>query len=474
MKWQRFNPRNSFFGRIFFWFWLVTLSSIGTGVLVAYLLAPTPEYSKPNASHILQLERAAERLKRMRLGSREQLLRRIRQFSKASNADIFLIDKNSDDIIFSFPPPARPAIEPYRDLIDEPEPVVVTRGSARFIGPVPVRVNGVDYALFAGTTRFKPVSRWPLLLVVIGVALVVSGLLCYLLARSFAKPLSEIKRATDSLAAGDLASRVTLTQRRNDEFAALSDATNHMATQLQRLFSEHQRFLADVSHELRSPLTRLQLAVGIAEQTFETDADETPNDNSVSAHIIPRISKESEQMEVMIQQLLWLSKLEVNADEHQFTSLSLPEFTEQGIEPLIKDLSFEAEQIDKQVVLEGAEFSDIDSVQFYPELWSSALENVGRNAIKYAKKQITVKMFTTAETLIVVVEDDGEGVSEQELGSLFKPFYRTDQSRTRGTGGVGLGLSIAQRAIERHGGNISANLSEQHGLAVRIEVPLSK
>ena len=83
-------------------------------------------------------------------------------------------------------------------------------------------------------------------------------------------------------------------------------------------------------------------------------------------------------------------------------------------------------------------------------------------------------MFTTAETLIVVVEDDGEGVSEQELGSLFKPFYRTDQSRTRGTGGVGLGLSIAQRAIERHGGNISANLSEQHGLAVRIEVPLSK
>ncbi|MDM7861605.1 ATP-binding protein [Alteromonas sp. ASW11-36] len=474
MNWQRFNPRNSFFGRIFFWFWLVTLSSIGTGVLVAYALAPAPEYSEPTQSQLSQLERAVERLERMRLTSRDQLVRRIRQFSQARNLDVFLIDKNSDDIIFGFPPPSRPAIRPYRDLINEPKPVVITRGSTRFIGPVAVTVNGNNYALFVGTTRFKPPSRGPLLLVVIGVALVVSGLLCYLLARSFAKPLNEIKQATDRLAVGDLTSRVTLTQRRHDEFAALSDATNHMATQLQRLFSEHQRFLADVSHELRSPLTRLQLAVGIAEQTFESQGPDNVDDSRVGAHIIARISKESELMEAMIQQLLWLSKLEVSADEHHPQSIRLDEFVGSAIKPLYKDLAFEAEQVNKQVSLDCANFSSQGSVQLYPELWNSALENVCRNAIKYANRNIVIKLSVTADTLCVVVEDDGDGVPEQELGMLFKPFYRTDKSRTRGTGGVGLGLSIAQRAIERHGGNISAKLNEQHGLAVRIEVPLNK
>ena len=245
---SRFDPRSSFFGRIFFWFWLVTISSIGTGVLVAYLLAPAPEYTKPTAQQLKQLQRLANRLQAAPIVNSRQLVRAMRQLSGPRDFQIFVIDIESREFTYNFPPPARPTRRIYEELLTESEPVIVTRANTRFAGPVKIQLLGREHALFAGSVRHPVTSRKTLISVVIFVALIVSGILCYFLARSFSRPVQEIKAATEKLAKGDLASRVNLTRRRRDEFESLSDATNTMAEQLQKLFDEHQRFLADVSH----------------------------------------------------------------------------------------------------------------------------------------------------------------------------------------------------------------------------------
>ena len=467
---SKLNPRNSFFGRIFVWFWLVTLSSIGTGVLVAMLFTPAPEYSSPTTTQLIQIERLAARLKRIQATSPDEISKRLRQLGAVREVSIFLIDKETQNILFGFPAPARPQSRLYLDLLDEQEPVIVTRGNTRFLGPVSVTIANRDYALFAGTTRFRSPSRIALISIVVVVAVFVSGALCYLLARSFSRPLHEIKTATESLASGDLTSRVNLSQTRQDEFQALSASTNRMAEQLERLFGEHQRFLADVSHELRSPLTRLQLAVGIAEQQ---GGDATQGGQlQIDQRIVERIVKEADQMESMIAQLLWLSKIESSQHEHPFTLMDGSEMVTGLLNPLFNDIQFEATSLDKTFTTNAPLPASGIHINIQSEVLLSAIENVCRNALKYADSQVQVDLLWQKERLIIAIQDDGPGVDASELSLLFKPFYRTDQSRTRDTGGVGLGLSIAQRAIERHGGNITADLVAPHGLRVSIELPI--
>lgn len=467
---SKLNPRNSFFGRIFVWFWLVTLSSIGTGILVAMLFSPAPEYKTPTTSQMIQIERLAARLSRIQASNPAEISKRLRQLGAVREVSIFLIDRETNNILFGFPAPARPQSKLYLDLLDEQEPVVVTRGSARFLGPVSVEIAGKEYALFAGTTRFKSPSRMALIGIVAIVAVFVSGGLCYLLARSFSRPLNEIKTATESLASGDLSTRVNLTQRRQDEFQALSDSANRMAEQLERLFSEHQRFLGDVSHELRSPLTRLQLAVGIAEQQGHTAQPD--GKLTIDQHIVERIVKEADQMESMIAQLLWLSKIESSQQEHPFVSLDVSAITQNLLNPLFDDIKFEADSLGKSFSVSYGALQEAATLLVQSEILLSAIENVCRNALKYASQNVVVNLACDAKRLLLTIQDDGPGVDMSELALLFKPFYRTDQSRTRDTGGVGLGLSIAQRAIERHGGKITADLVAPHGLRVAIELPI--
>ena len=483
MKGSRFDPRNSFFGRIFFWFWIVTISSIGTGVLVAFLLAPASEYSEPTPQQLVLLERLAERLERMPIVNQRQLVRAMRQLSGPRDYQMFVIDAASREFTYNFPPPARPTRRIYEELLTESEPVIVTRANTRFAGPVKIQLMGREHALFAGTIRHPAASRKTLIGVVIFVALIVSGILCYILARSFSQPLQEIKAATEKLAKGDLASRVKLSRRRTDEFESLSDATNTMAEQLQKLFDEHQRFLADVSHELRSPLTRLQLAIGIAEQSqMDQSAEDVISDPvndsigdstycKVDMSIIERISKESEQMESMIAQLLWLSRMNANSGRHQFEHIPIQVWLDSDITPMVEDLNFEAESIGKQLSVAFPEKPN-GTVHVASSLLLSAIENVCRNALKYAQSSIEICVELKLGNLVMTVADDGDGVDAGELALLFKPFYRTDTSRNRQTGGVGLGLSIAQRAIERHGGNIEARLRQPSGLSIVISLPI--
>lgn len=456
--------RNSFFGRIFLWFWFVTLTSLAAGVLVANLLGPEEEVTVPTVEQLTLLERAAERLQRTPTMSVNRLQRALNQMGGSRERLAFVVDMQSKAFIYGFKPPARVQLDTYLQLINEVEPVVITKGATRFIGPKRIEIAGRDYSLFIGTTRLPRESRIKLFVVIGVVAMLVSGLLCYWLARSFAQPLGEIQSTTTKLARGDLTARVSLSHRRDDEFSQLSDETNKMAEQLQHLFSEHQRFLADVSHELRSPLTRLQLAIGIAEQTLEASPE-----TQFDANLIQRVVKEADQMEKMIGQLLWLSRHEARLEQFSAESIEIGSLTFE----MLEDLQFEAIGQGKIVQIDWQNDADHQSIVIDSEMVLQALENICRNAIKYAAHQVDITFNVADSGLNIAISDDGTGVAATDLSKIFMPFYRTDSSRNRDSGGTGLGLSIAQRAIERHGGTITANLRQPNGLTVSIWLPMS-
>lgn len=454
----------SFFARIFLWFWFVTLTSLAAGVLVANFFAPADELSEPSSTQLERLEQAAQRISQFPNLNARRLQRVLNQMSDPRTGLSFVIDIQSGDALYGFKPPVRTRLNIYRQLLNEPEAVVITRGGTRFIGPKRLNIGGREYGLFVGTIRIPPESRLQLFIVIGIVALIISGLLCYWLARSFARPLNEIQSTTTKLADGDLTARVLLSHRRKDEFAQLSDETNKMAEQLQRLFSEHQRFLADVSHELRSPLTRLQMAIGIAEQTLETSAD-----SQFDSTLIQRVVKEADQMESMISQLLWLSRHDAKLEQFSAESIEVGLLTKS----MLEDLKFEAIGQNKEVTVHWASEAERHAVFVDSEMFLHALENICRNAIKYASSQVDISFEIYESNLNIDISDDGSGVNSAELSKIFTPFYRTDSSRTRDSGGTGLGLSIAQRAIERHGGNIVAKLRQPNGLTVSIRLPVS-
>lgn len=463
MQWRRLDPRHSFFGRIFFWFWFITLVSLGAGVLTARYFVATPEYATPTQQQINTLNAVAQRLSELPISNRTDLERALRRVGRRFETAVFVVDAQSEQFEFGFPPPPRRAMQPYIDLARGQQVLVLTRANTQFIGPQTIQLGQRNLAVFVGTMRINEDARMPMALSILAVAFVVSGALCFWLARSFSRPVQEIQRATEGLASGNLNTRVSLTQPRQDELGKLAHATNQMAAQLQQLFTEHQRFLADISHELRSPLTRLQIAIGVAEQQPE-----------VSAEVLQRISKESEQMEHMIAQLLWLSRLTSNSVELKFQQYSIATIIESLLYPLLQDLRFEADAHGKSITFSDTEVMLQASASICPELLVSALENVCRNAIRYAESTVDVGIKTVSSKLLISVSDDGPGVNVEELNALFKPFYRTDPSRNRDSGGAGLGLSIAQRAIERHGGNIQAQLrQDRQGLMVCIEIPLT-
>jgi two-component system sensor histidine kinase CpxA len=202
----------------------------------------------------------------------------------------------------------------------------------------------------------------------------------------------------------------------------------------------------------------LQLAIGIAQQQLDMKQSQTTNKQ------LERIEKESQRMEQMIAQVLTLSRLEAQYSRPANSSVVLTDL----LQELVKDAQFEAQVLDKQVILNCS--SDI-CLQADPQLLLSALENILRNAVKYAQYRVEVSAEQFSNKVSIAISDDGQGLPEKELEKVFTLFYRVSAARERDSGGVGLGLAIAQRAIYYHGGQISAENLKTGGLRITIELP---
>jgi two-component system sensor histidine kinase CpxA len=293
----------------------------------------------------------------------------------------------------------------------------------------------------------------------IAIPVLISFILCLLLARSFSKPIATIKKAASELGKGNLATRVEGVTKRSDELGQLANSFNQMAEQLQQNQSAQQRLLGDVSHELRSPMTRLQMALGLAQQ--ESTA------KPAREQYLQRCELEVARLNQMIEDALVLSRLENTLQTIKKEPLNLTVL----IQKIINEEQFIAN--DKSIKIE---FDSIAIVELLGDsnLLFSAISNVITNSVKYSPEHSTVKVSLSINEQLVslVVSDNGTGVPSQSLTELFTPFYRVSLARDRKTGGTGLGLAIAKQAINAHQGKIFAKNNEIQGLSVTIQLPL--
>ncbi len=296
----------------------------------------------------------------------------------------------------------------------------------------------------------------------LGAAVIIVGVVCYALARYLTGPIRHLRTAARRLADGDLSARVGGQARRRDEIGELGRDFDFMAERIETLLSTQRQLLRDISHELRSPLARLNVALGLARQQAGTSATGP----------LDRIECEAERLNELIGQVLTLARLESGADRPDRADVDLAALVQQ----VATDTDFEAAARGRHVRVVHCDACRLHGVR---DLLRSALENVVRNAAQYAPENtdieiaLTVPADATPQRATIEIRDHGPGVPEQALEAIFRPFYRVAQARDRATGGTGLGLAIADRAIRFHGGTVTAINATGGGLLVRLELPLS-
>ncbi|MGA2201574.1 MAG: ATP-binding protein [Terriglobales bacterium] len=301
----------------------------------------------------------------------------------------------------------------------------------------------------------------------LGIAIILSGLVCYLLAWSITSPVARLRKAAQSLASGDLSARAGApVGGRRGELTELMRDFDRMAERIEGLVDSQSRLLKDVSHELRSPLARLSVALGLARQRA------TPEVAPELESALNRIEIEADRLNQLIQRLLTISRLESGSDGLHKTQLSLRDLVEQ----VARDAEYETPGRGCRVTADAADEFLVDAD---PDLLRSAVENAVRNATRYTAEGTTVEVRLerqqaangNGEEIVIRVLDSGPGVPDEALAKIFEPFYRLDDARNRQTGGAGLGLSIADRAIRLHGGQLRASNRKEGGLEVEIRIP---
>ena len=293
----------------------------------------------------------------------------------------------------------------------------------------------------------------------LGVGLV-GALFCYWLARYLTSPVTKLRAATQQLAQGNLSARVgPAIGNRRDELASLGADFDLMAEQIESLINSQRRLLGDISHELRSPLARLNVALELAVQRAGPDA----------AGALARIQQEAENLNEMIGQLLALTRLESRTEGLQKTEVDL----RRVVAEIVDDADFEARGSNRSVRFESADECTVMGIE---QLLRRAIENVVRNAVQYTPEgtEVQVELRINSGDAVIAVRDRGAGVPESALTKIFHPFYRVDEARAREAGGVGLGLAIAERAVRLHGGKVTAANANGGGLIVTITLPIGE
>lgn len=275
------------------------------------------------------------------------------------------------------------------------------------------------------------------------------GLLSFWLAHHLTKPLRQLRDVVDRFGAGDLTARVG--SQRRDEIGQLGRAVDSMAERIAHLVESQRRLLTDLSHELRSPLTRLGLAVELARSSEQRDS------------ALDRIQREADRLNSMVGGLLEVTRGEANPGAVEMAPLRLDELAV----AIVEDCRAEAESRGCRIALSAPGPVTLDG---NAELLRRAIENVLRNAIRYSPEggEVAVMVAPGAQ---VVIRDHGPGAPPEALPRLFDAFYRVNQTGPDAGKGFGLGLSIARRAVELHKGTIAAANAAPTGLEVTLRLP---
>jgi two-component system sensor histidine kinase CpxA len=294
------------------------------------------------------------------------------------------------------------------------------------------------------------------------IAIFISGLICYLLSIYLTRPLRSLRLAAKSIATGHLSTRVGhFAGHNNDEIAELSHEFDSMAEQLEQLIESKQRLLQDISHELRSPLARLQIAIELGRKKT--------NQNHSATNEFDRMESECLRLNSLIGEALDFARLDHSTNTLSPSLIDLPTL----IEGIINDANYEFAKTSPRVIVDKM---DACLLMLDARLIHRAIENILRNALHYSPIDqvviISLHIDKLKKQVIIDIKDSGPGVPDKQLTKIFSPFYRVDPAREKKTGGYGLGLAIAKKAIQLHHGDIKATNRKQGGLLMSIKLPL--
>ena len=448
------------FLKIFLWFWLAAVGILAI-VVLASRVAGTKQITAPNMYATVASILASESVKAYESGGPEAFAR----FSQGNGNDpdrqLFLLDGFYKDVL-------------SRPLDDEALRVahaatsgqlVVLRGhiaAFRYLSP-----SGRPYILlfFIKTGLLQKADNVFGRGLPFGILMILLvTLLCFWLAYHIAAPIHSIQSTARRVAEGDLKARVPASvSRRYDELAALGKDFDSMVGRLDLLIQTQKNLLNSVSHELRSPLARINLSIALLKRRYSADSDD----------LLQRLERDVTRIDLLMGQLLTLSRLEAGLSSTDREDVDLCQL----IEEVVADADFEAHALEKSVNMDAT--SPIVIANADPHALRSACENIIRNAVRFTTPGTNVQVVlksngsTSAPLVSLYIRDQGPGVPEAALESIFLPFVRVDRENDISKGN-GLGLAIAAEAIRLHRGTISAANLLPTGLEITVRLPLAR
>ncbi|KTD20851.1 HAMP domain-containing protein [Legionella israelensis] len=447
----------SLYWKIFLSFWLATILIIITTAWFTGQIAK--KSSLPVREQLFMDSYANAAVATFESGKRKALIQWLQQIGLSRHMNMFLIS-STGEIIGSgeIPPSVRSVSENL--ILDQLNEGIFKTGNL-IVSHEILSTSGKAYRLAAVTE--KPISHfveipWAGLTIRVVIAIFFSGLICYLLSLYLTQPLRSLRIAAKSIATGKLNTRVgKFIGHHKDEIAALSREFDRMAEQLETIVNSKQRLLQDISHELRSPLARLNIAIELAKNKT----------GGLAETEFSRMETESYRLNALIGEILEFARLDKSTTVLHLTLVDLPEL----LKSIIQDANYEFADKNERI-----KAGQIQSCQLYldKKLIHRAIENILRNALRYSDKPVILSLEYDDEkkNVLIKIKDRGPGVPEDQLTRIFNPFYRVDTSREKKTGGYGLGLAIASQAIKLHQGKITAENRKKGGLLVCISLPV--
>jgi two-component system, OmpR family, sensor histidine kinase CpxA len=450
----------SLFVKIFLSYWVAQALVVVAAILVTLATRPPREISSVEAQQATFL---SEAVKAFQTGGVDGLHHYTRGIHEAQHVRLFLFDGKGQDLTGRKPPEWIERVE--RGETRTADTFWGRFGAERFLRQATTTADGQSYVLVIELPPEEHPFFGPHGVPGLGIAVAIlsSGFVCFFLARYLTRPVVRLRAATQRLAAGDLSARAGIAGgRRHDEIAELVRDFDTMAERLENLMDAQNRLLHDISHELRSPLARLNVALALLQQRSGPEAQSA----------LDRIDLEANRLNELIGRLLTIARLERGGNGAQSVRIELEEL----VRLVANDADFEAQSRKCHVAVS---IGDECTVMGVPDLLHSAVENVIRNAVRYTREGTNVEVRlekawgSDGSQAALRVSDFGPGVPEESLDKLFVPFYRIDDARGRQTGGVGLGLAITERAVRLHGGTVKAYNRTGGGLTVEIRLPLA-
>jgi len=391
----------------------------------------------------------------------------------AGTRNFYILDGEAGECLAGSDMPENPALEITPNILAAlagREGVTGKVGAAYMDVAVPVDGKNESYIVYIIDNKqtVQDLTRELITIIIeaLGVALIISVITSIIVSKTMLRPIQGMTHAAEEMAKGDFSSKIEVES--DDEIGILADTFNNMADQLHQTLDEIRRseelrkeFVANVSHELRTPITSIR---SYAETLV--DSDELPKE--MEQNFLRVIMTESDRMTKIVQDLLELSRFDAGSSQMKFDKFSL----EQSVRDIYNALVIEAQKRGQQIELE-LEWKMPDIIGDRSRI-EQVLMNVVSNAIKYTANggRIEITGTATGESVSVRVQDNGVGISKEDMARVFDRFYRVDKARSRESGGTGLGLSIAKEIIDRHDGRITIDSEHGKGTAVTITLPV--